>query len=1141
MKIKHLLLVAILTLTTVATAVAQAPLSFTYQAVVRNSSGRLVSNATVGVKISIVRDSATGRVVYSGVQRPRTNANGLFSIVIGNSQNGIDTITWRNGPYFLKSEVDPNGGTNYTLTSVQQMLSVPYALHAHTVDSIIGGVNFIERQVLSMNGDTVFLTGGSYVVLPPSFSGNYNDLTNKPTIPTVPTNVSAFTNDAGYLTNATLTETQVLSIRHDTVFLTGGSFVKLPASFSGNYNDLTNKPVLFSGVYDSLTNKPTNVSSFTNDAGYLTSYTETQVLSMRHDTVFLTGGSFVKLPAGFSGNYNDLTNKPTIPTVPTNVSAFTNDAGYLTSYTETQVLSMRHDTVFLTGGSFVKLPAGFSGNYNDLTNKPTIPTVPTNVSAFTNDAGYLTNATLTETQVLSIRHDTVFLTGGSFVKLPAGFSGNYNDLTNKPTIPTVPTNVSAFTNDAGYLTNATLTETQVLSIRHDTVFLTGGSFVKLPAGFSGNYNDLTNKPTIPTVPTNVSAFTNDAGYLTSYTETQVLSIRHDTVFLTGGSFVKLPAGFSGNYNDLTNKPTIPTVPTNVSAFTNDAGYLTNATLTETQVLSIRHDTVFLTGGSFVKLPTGFSGNYNDLTNKPTIPTVPTNVSAFTNDAGYLTNATLTETQVLSIRHDTVFLTGGSFVKLPAGFSGNYNDLTNKPTIPTVPTNVSAFTNDAGYLTNATLTETQVLSIRHDTVFLTGGSFVKLPAGFSGNYNDLTNKPTIPTVPTNVSAFTNDAGYLTNATLTETQVLSIRHDTVFLTGGSFVKLPAGFSGNYNDLTNKPTIPTVPTNVSAFTNDAGYLTNATLAETQVLTIRHDTIFLTGGSFVALPSETQNLSDVATNNDSVNSQIKNLYDPTDSMDAVNLRTLNAVISRLDSIITYQNRVIDTLNRRLGALGATAGDTTAVVCERFNWYGTEYTTSGNYQHVLQNTAGFDSVITLHLTVNNGTFNAESQTACNSYTWHGNNYTANGTYTYNYINVSGCPSIDTLHLTVNSSTHNVESASACSSYTWHGTTYTTSGLHIYNYNNALGCPSCDTLNLTIGVSVPVIQEVASPGASYGVSISCATSGAEIYYTTNGTTPSVTALSTYHYTSTFNVSHNQTVKAIAIKDGCKSSVVSRTF
>lgn len=35
-----------------------------------------------------------------------------------------------------------------------------------------------------------------------------------------------------------------------------------------------------------------------------------------------------------SGSYNDLDDTPTIPTVPTNVSAFNNDAGYLTSYTE---------------------------------------------------------------------------------------------------------------------------------------------------------------------------------------------------------------------------------------------------------------------------------------------------------------------------------------------------------------------------------------------------------------------------------------------------------------------------------------------------------------------------------------------------------------------------------------------------------------------------------------------------------------------------------------------------------------------------------------------------------------------------------------------------------------------------------------
>ena len=72
--------------------------------------------------------------------------------------------------------------------------------------------------------------------------------------------------------------------------------------------------------------------------------------------------------------------------------------------------------------------------------------------------------------------------------------------------------------------------------------------------------------------TQVSAFENDAHYLTSYTEQQILSISNDTIYLTGGSFAKLPAGFSGSYNDLTD------VPENVSTFSNDAGYLTRDSL-----------------------------------------------------------------------------------------------------------------------------------------------------------------------------------------------------------------------------------------------------------------------------------------------------------------------------------------------------------------------------------------------------------------------------------------------------------------------------------------------------------------------------------------------------------------------------------
>ena len=373
----------------VALAMAQSPEKFSYQAVVRNASNALVCNAPVGVRVSILQGSTTGNPIYVETQTVTTNANGLLTLEIGGGsvqQGTFAGIDWASGPYYLKTETDPNGGTNFSITSTQQLLSVPYALYAKDA------------------GNT--------------FSGDYNDLTNAPTIPTVPTNVSAFTNDAGYITGYTETDPQF-------------------NAWDKDYNDLINKPV--------IPTVPTNVSAFTNDAGYLTNYTET-------DPQF----------NAWDKDYNDLINKPSIPSVPTNVSAFVNDVPYLTSFTEQQVLTISNDTIFLTGGSYVKLPAaavGFSGDYNDLVNTPTIPTVPTNVSAFNNDAGYITSYTETDPQFNAWDKD-------------------YNDLINTPQIPTVPTNVSAFNNDAGYITNADI-------------------------------------PEIPIVPTNVSTFNNDAGYITA--------------------------------------------------------------------------------------------------------------------------------------------------------------------------------------------------------------------------------------------------------------------------------------------------------------------------------------------------------------------------------------------------------------------------------------------------------------------------------------------------------------------------------------------------------------------------------------------------------------------------------------------------
>lgn len=126
-----------------ATLWAQSPEKMSYQAVIRNSSEALVTNTTVGMQISILQGSASGTAVYVETQSPTTNANGLISIKIGDGtvQSGDFTnIEWANGPYFIKTETDPAGGTDYTITGTSQLLSVPYALHAKTAESVTGTI-----------------------------------------------------------------------------------------------------------------------------------------------------------------------------------------------------------------------------------------------------------------------------------------------------------------------------------------------------------------------------------------------------------------------------------------------------------------------------------------------------------------------------------------------------------------------------------------------------------------------------------------------------------------------------------------------------------------------------------------------------------------------------------------------------------------------------------------------------------------------------------------------------------------------------------------------------------------------------------------------------------------------------------------
>ena len=388
-----------------------------------------------------------------------------------------------------------------------------------------GSYNDLTNKPVLFDGDYTSLTNK-----PSLFDGDYNSLTNLPTIPTVPTAISSFTNDSGYALQTEL--------------------------FSGSYNDLTDKPVLFDGAYSSLTGTPTipaDLSDLTDTTnllatdftGYATETFVNTAISNLVDTAPATLDTLNELAAALGDDANFSSTITAQIGTKADSSTVTNLQNVLTAEIGTKATAADLATVATTG------------SYTDLFNTPTIPTVPTNVSSFTNDSNYLTPSTLIT--------DFGLLTDPQI----AGVGSNVN-----ATI----INVSSFNNDAGYLVSSDLHAVAT----------------------SGSYNDLTDKPTLfdgqysslsgtPTIPTNLSEFTNDSDYVeTSELQTVAFSGLYNDLLLK-------PALFSGSYDDLTNKPA-------------------------------------LFSGSYLQLtdkPTLFDGQYSSLVGSPV------NVSHFTNDIGYV--------------------------------------------------------------------------------------------------------------------------------------------------------------------------------------------------------------------------------------------------------------------------------------------------------------------------------------------------------------------------------------------------------------------------------------------------------------------------------------------------------------------------
>jgi len=161
---------------------SQSPQKMTYQAVIRDTNDQLAVSQNIGMKVSILLNSTSGTAVYVETHTANTNENGLLTLEIGGGtvvSGSFSLINWGNGSYYLKTETDLNGGTNYSITSTTQLLSVPYALFAANSASTVNAGTGLQLSGNTMNAlNTTPMWNANYIQNIPigSSTPNFNDV-----------------------------------------------------------------------------------------------------------------------------------------------------------------------------------------------------------------------------------------------------------------------------------------------------------------------------------------------------------------------------------------------------------------------------------------------------------------------------------------------------------------------------------------------------------------------------------------------------------------------------------------------------------------------------------------------------------------------------------------------------------------------------------------------------------------------------------------------------------------------------------------------------------------------------------------------------------------------------------------------------
>jgi uncharacterized protein (TIGR02145 family) len=156
------------------TIYAQSPLGFSFQTIIRDAEGKVQKNQSVKLRFSILQGSESGSSVYTETHSKTTNEYGVINLTVGTGtpvSGSFSSIVWGSNIHFLKTEIDPLGGSTYTISSTSQLMSVPYAIYASQADTALNvpdnsPTNEIQQLLASLSGDTLFLQNGGFVIIP---------------------------------------------------------------------------------------------------------------------------------------------------------------------------------------------------------------------------------------------------------------------------------------------------------------------------------------------------------------------------------------------------------------------------------------------------------------------------------------------------------------------------------------------------------------------------------------------------------------------------------------------------------------------------------------------------------------------------------------------------------------------------------------------------------------------------------------------------------------------------------------------------------------------------------------------------------------------------------------------------------------